>query len=47
MIDFAILARNWLDQCAYPNWCEGADLDISGTVGLDDLLIFTQSWLDE
>ncbi|MBL7214225.1 MAG: hypothetical protein ISS71_00960 [Phycisphaerae bacterium] len=46
LADFAILARNWLDQCASPNWCEGADLDISGTVNYDDLEVFVQSWLD-
>jgi hypothetical protein len=44
--DFAILAKHWLDQCVSPNWCEGADLDVSGTVNFDDLKTFIHSWLD-
>jgi hypothetical protein len=45
--DFAKVAANWLDNtCTAPTWCDGADLDISGTVDIEDLKTLAASWLD-
>lgn len=43
-VDFAELSRNWL-QSGCPNRCEDADLDASGEVDLDDLILFLENWL--
>jgi hypothetical protein len=43
-VDFDYIDRNWFLPCADPNWCEGADLDLSGMVDYQDLKTFTQSW---
>jgi hypothetical protein len=43
--DFSILAANWLDQCGQPSWCDGADINQSNDVGLDDLIFMLQQWL--
>ena len=44
--DFGLIARNWQNACSGPTWCDGADLDISGTVEIADLQAFAASWLD-
>ena len=46
--DFALLANNWLEtDCDESNnWCEGADFDKNGDVGLTDLAEITDYWLD-
>jgi hypothetical protein len=45
--DFAILASYWQQtDCNDPNWCEGSDLDTSGTVDANDLRLFTDYWLE-
>lgn len=44
--DFAWLGMHWWWQdCNQPDWCNGADLDNSGTVDLSDLAVFMESWL--
>lgn len=44
--DFAFLAARWLKACSAGNdWCNGADLNQSGAVGLDDLSTFASLWL--
>jgi hypothetical protein len=44
--DFARLGEHWgLNDCNYPGWCNGTDLDKSGTVDNSDLKIFVGSWL--
>ncbi len=47
-IDFVWFARNWRDDsCIELNsFCEGADLDSSGSVEYPDLAIFAENWLD-
>lgn len=47
MFDFAFLAAYWLESnCEELNdYCEGCDLDRSGTVDITDLRIFVDSWL--
>ncbi|MFA5553729.1 MAG: hypothetical protein WCZ89_02150 [Phycisphaerae bacterium] len=46
--DFSILAGYWEQGgCAEPNWCEGADLDKSGEVYIDDLALFAEFWLEK
>ena len=46
-IDFALFAQHWLDRpCGTANYyCQGTDLDRSGSVDLRDLEIFTDNWL--
>ncbi len=46
-IDFAFFASHWLDSmCNAANYyCEGTDLDYSGSVGFTDLEIFADNWL--
>lgn len=46
MFDFAYFAQHWLEPyCQVSNDCEGADLDLSDEVGMDDLLLFVANWL--
>ena len=47
--DFAQFAMYWLDApCnAGNNWCGGADLDLSGSVGLSDIRDRAYFWLCE
>jgi hypothetical protein len=45
--DFEVISRNWLAPCFDPSWCEGADLDLSGLVDMQDLKTFTQSWVGQ
>jgi hypothetical protein len=45
--DYAILASHWLEtSCNAPSWCEGADLDIDGSVDINDVMLFCQYWLE-
>lgn len=46
-LDFAWFAQNWRhSDCTAANFsCEGADLDASGAVGHQDLMILAQNWL--
>jgi hypothetical protein len=48
LVDFACLAANWLEiSCdAGNNFCSGADIDQADGVGLDDLLILADNWLE-
>jgi hypothetical protein len=47
-VDFALLGSHWLDTgCGHPDWCEGADLDADGNVDCDDLMLFTDYWLEK
>lgn len=44
--DFAIFSLYWQESgCTDPNWCEGTDLDIDGTVDMNDLKLFFDYWL--
>ena len=46
LLDFGLLSRRWLhDDCSYPFWCEGADMDTNGTVEIVDLSMFLNYWL--
>jgi hypothetical protein len=48
LADFAILASYWQENgCGEPNWCEGTDLDTNGTVNTNDLMLFTEYWLEK
>ena len=48
VIDFAWFAKYWRRaDCIAPNWfCDGVDLNKSGSVLFDDLAIFAAHWLD-
>ena len=45
--DFAVLSAWWDDEnvCSPPDWCDGADFDMSGTVDMSDLTYFAENWL--
>ena len=45
--DFATLASYWQQGCSDPEWCEGADIDKSGSVNLTDLDLFCEYWLEK
>lgn len=46
-LDYAVLASYWqAADCNEPGWCEGADLDISGSVDVNDLMLFCEYWLE-
>lgn len=45
--DYSLLSDGWQDSpCSSPDWCGGVDINRSGTVGIDDLLIMAEHWLD-
>lgn len=46
-VDYAWFVLYWLrNGCGVFNWyCDGSDLDQSGSVGFDDLVIFADNWL--
>ena len=45
--DFATMAAWWDDNggCVAPDWCEGTDFDMSGTVDMLDFTYFAENWL--
>jgi hypothetical protein len=43
--DFAVISAHFMEGCAAPGWCGGADLDISGAVDPNDVRIFAESWV--
>jgi hypothetical protein len=46
MFDFTDFSRKWLhNDCQSDEWCDGADLNIDGQVGVLDLMIFCDHWL--
>ncbi|MCK4886860.1 MAG: hypothetical protein KAS96_05690 [Planctomycetes bacterium] len=46
--DFALLVSQWnQSDCEDPNWCQGTDIDASGTVDVNDLMLFTEYWLEK
>lgn len=46
--DFSFLAEHWSsDNCAATNNCSGTDLDTSGTIDIQDLLIYCKSWIND
>ncbi|MGD0784382.1 MAG: hypothetical protein ABR969_01025 [Sedimentisphaerales bacterium] len=44
-IDFAIFANQWMENCAYPEWCQGCDFNKSGRVDTVDLKFFAENYL--
>lgn len=45
--EFAILSGWWMSHCDAANpWCDGADVDFSGTVDMADLLDIAAAWLN-
>ncbi len=45
--DFSALAANWQQSgcTSANNWCGGVDYDISGAVDVNDLMLFSETWL--
>jgi hypothetical protein len=47
-VDLAKLGLYWLtEDCNYPDWCEGTDLNYNGRVDFNDFAIFAENWLWE
>ena len=47
-VDFAEFATHWLESnCAFPDWCGGADFTGDGNVTMEDLLMFCNNWLGQ
>ena len=44
-LDWTDLAGIWRQDCSAPSWCDGIDLDESGSIGFGDVQIFAQQWL--
>ncbi len=44
--DIKMLVDYWLEDCSTPNWCEGCDIDKTGSVGFGDFAITAQNWLE-
>jgi hypothetical protein len=45
--DYSYLAERWAEQnCADSNGCDGADLDLSGSVDANDVKILCDHWLE-
>jgi hypothetical protein len=46
MLDCAALACHWRSSnCADPDWCMCADLDLNGSIGPSDVMVMAESWL--
>ena len=44
--DLELLVSQWLDSgCEYPDWCGGADLNVSGKVDFIDFALLAERWL--
>jgi hypothetical protein len=46
LVDFSILASQWLNNCGSPDWCQVSDFDQSGSVNVSDLTELLQHWLE-
>jgi hypothetical protein len=45
--DFNMLLSYWMEtDCVDPYWCQGADIDRSGIVNIQDLVAFCEFWLE-
>jgi len=44
--DFVLLANYWIQGCSEPYWCEGSDINESGSVGVDDIMLMAEQWLE-
>ncbi len=42
--DLDVFKDYWLDQCYYPDWCQGADLNQDGVVNFVDYTLLTGSY---
>jgi hypothetical protein len=46
--DFTVLASDWMDMgCFEKDCCSGTDLDHDGAVGMADLAILSEQWLQD
>ena len=46
LVDFAKVANHWLQEnCSDSDWCDGADINLSGDVELGDLEAIAGYWL--
>ena len=47
LVDLSYLAAQWLNGCNDNDSCSGADYNMSGSVGMDDLYRISSSWLKQ
>jgi hypothetical protein len=48
MVDFTLFAEYWQrGDCEEPDWCGGADFELTGSVGFDELAKLAENWLKE
>lgn len=47
LIDYALFAPRWRNNCNEPNWCDGRDFDTSGAVDTNDLIFIASEWLEK
>ncbi|MHC5101960.1 MAG: NosD domain-containing protein [Planctomycetota bacterium] len=45
LLDLSILTSEWLNTCEVPHHCNGADIDESGSVGMNDFSQLAGNWL--
>jgi hypothetical protein len=45
-LDYALILEKWGQSCSEPDWCDGTDLDQSGTVDIGDVALFVDDWLE-
>jgi hypothetical protein len=43
--DLKILCQWWLSRCRVGDWCDGCDLNQSGTINFKDFALFALDWL--
>jgi len=43
--DFTLLAKQWLNSCTSPYWCDECDIGHTGAVNMLDLAFLAQHWL--
>ena len=47
-VDLAKMSQCWLAQdCNYPDWCDGTDLNYNGQIDFIDFSLFAKNWLWE
>lgn len=46
--DYVALSQKWQSTlCTGPDWCGGVDIDYSGDVGIKDVVLLAECWLNE
>jgi len=47
VFDFSLISQKWQrNNCNLSYWCDGVDLNFDGDITINDLVIFTEHWLE-